>query len=118
MKRIIYKTDEGGVSVIVPSAEYLANHTIEELASKDVPLGSEHYIVDASSIPTDRKYRMFWEIKNGMVEVNQTKANQAEAEEIAKEEAREAIRASALQKLVDNAGLTVEEVKSFINIEE
>ena len=40
------------------------------------------------------------------------------AEEIAKEEAREAIRASALQKLVANAGLTVEEVKSFINIEE
>lgn len=40
------------------------------------------------------------------------------AEEIAKEEAREAIRASALQKLVANAGLTVEEVKSFIKIEE
>lgn len=41
-----------------------------------------------------------------------------EAEAIAKEEAREAIRASALQKLVENAGLTVEEVKSFIKIEE
>jgi len=41
-----------------------------------------------------------------------------EAEAIAKEEAREAIRASALQKLVQSAGLTVEEVKSFINIEE
>ena len=40
------------------------------------------------------------------------------AEAIAKEEAREAIRASALQKLVENAGLTVEEVKSFLNIEE
>jgi predicted P-loop ATPase/GTPase len=40
------------------------------------------------------------------------------AEAIAKEEAREAIRASALQKLVDKAGLTVEEVKSFIKIEE
>ena len=40
------------------------------------------------------------------------------AEAIAKEETREAIRASALQKLVENAGLTVEEVKSFINIEE
>ena len=40
------------------------------------------------------------------------------AEAIAKEEAREAIRASALQKLVENAGLTVEEVKSFIDIEE
>jgi len=49
--------------------------------------------------------------------VNQ-EAERIEAEAIAKEEAREAIRASALQKLVENAGLTVEEVKSFIKIEE
>ena len=28
------------------------------------------------------------------------------------------LRLSAMQKLVENAGLTVEEVKSFINIEE
>lgn len=28
------------------------------------------------------------------------------------------LRESAMQKLVENAGLTVEEVKSFINIEE
>ena len=115
MKRIIYKTEEG-VAIIVPSPNWTG--TMEELASKDVPSGAEYHIVDASSIPTDRKYRMFWEIKNGMVEVNQTKANQAEAEEIAKEEAIEAIRASALQKLVENAGLTVEEVQSFLNIEE
>ena len=108
-QRIIYLTDEGGVSVIVPSAEYLSNHTIEELASKDVPQGVEYHIVDASSIPTDRKYRRFWEIKNGMVEVNQTKANQAEAEEIAKEEAIEALRQSALVKL----GITEEELQAL-----
>ena len=52
-----------------------------------------------------------------MVAVEQ-EAQRMGAEAIAKEEAREAIRASALQKLVNNAGLTVEEVKSFINIEE
>ena len=52
-----------------------------------------------------------------MVAVNQ-EAERLEAEEIAKEEAIEAIRASALQKLVANAGLTVEEVQSFLNIEE
>ena len=40
-----------------------------------------------------------------------------EAEAIAKEEAREAIRASALQKLVENAGLTVEEVEEFLKVE-
>ena len=115
MKRIIYKSEEG-VSIIVPSPNWKG--TMEELASKDVPQGVEYHIVDASSIPSDRKYRRFWEIQNGMVEVNQTKANQAEAEEIAKEEAIEAVRASALQKLVANAGLTVEEVKSFLKIEE
>jgi hypothetical protein len=116
MKVIIYKTEENGVAVLMPTNEWTG--TMEELASKDVPQGAEHYIVDASTIPADRKYRRFWEIQNGMVEVNQTKANQAEAEAIAKEEAIEAIRASALQKLVDNAGLTVEEVKSFLKIEE
>ena len=52
-----------------------------------------------------------------MVAVEQ-EAQVLEAQARAKEEAREAIRASALQKLVENAGLTVEEVKSFINIEE
>ena len=52
-----------------------------------------------------------------MVAVNQ-EAERLQAEAIAKEEAIEAIRASALQKLVANAGLTVEEVQSFLNIEE
>ena len=52
-----------------------------------------------------------------MTAVNQ-EAELIEAEAIAKEEAREAIRASAMRKLVENAGLTVEEVKSFIKIEE
>ena len=51
-----------------------------------------------------------------MVAVNQ-EAERIEAEAIAKEEAREAIRASALQKLVENAGLTVEEVEEFLKVE-
>ena len=42
MKRIIYPTDEGGVAVIIPSAQYLADHTIEELAAKDVPDGKAY----------------------------------------------------------------------------
>ena len=49
--------------------------------------------------------------------VNQ-KASELEAYDIAREEALESVRASAMRKLVENAGLTVEEVKSFINIEE
>jgi len=103
MKRIIYKTDEGGVAVIVPSAEYLANHTIEELASKDVPSGAEHYIVDASIIPTDRKYRGAWELVNKKIEVNQVKASQMDAQA----EAKAQLQASVINKIATN--LTSEE---------
>ena len=61
MKRIIYPTDEGGVAVVMPSDEYLADHTIEELAAKDVPAGKPYKIVDISDIPSDRTFRNAWE---------------------------------------------------------
>lgn len=61
MKKIIYGTEEGGVAVIVPSPEYLANHTIEEVAAKDVPSGTPYKIVDESEIPSDRRFRNAWE---------------------------------------------------------
>ena len=61
MKRIIYKTPDGGVAVIVPSPEYLQDHTIEELAAKDVPDGAEFRIVDTVDVPTDRTFRNAWE---------------------------------------------------------
>jgi hypothetical protein len=61
MQRIIYKTEDGGVAVIVPTPEYLETHTIEELAAKDVPTGAEFQIVDVSEIPEDRTFRNAWE---------------------------------------------------------
>ena len=103
MKRIIYKTEEGGVAVIVPSAEYLETHTIEELAAKDVPSGAEHYIVNASSIPTDRKYRSAWELVNKKIEVNQVKASKMDAQE----ELRNSTKQSMISKLAST--LTPEE---------
>jgi len=60
-QRIIYPTDDGGVAVLVPSPEYLQDHTIEELAAKDVPVGKPYKIVDVSDIPTDRTFRDAWE---------------------------------------------------------
>ena len=60
-QRIIYPTDDGGVAVIVPAPEYLAEHTIEELAAKDVPAGKPYKIVDVADIPTDRTFRNAWE---------------------------------------------------------
>jgi hypothetical protein len=60
MKRIIYKQEDGGVAVLVPSPEYLQDHTIEELAAKDVPANTPFEIVDTSDIPTDRSWRAAW----------------------------------------------------------
>jgi hypothetical protein len=60
-QRIIYPNDDGGVSILIPSPEYLAEHTIEELAAKDVPAGKPFKIVDVTDIPTDRTFRDAWE---------------------------------------------------------
>ena len=53
MKRIIYKTPDGGVAVIIPA------DTIEA-CMKDIPEGAEYAIVDAADIPEDRTFRGAW----------------------------------------------------------
>ena len=60
-QRIIYPNDDGGVSILIPAPEYLAEHTIEDLATKDVPEGKPYKIVDVSEIPEDRTFRNAWE---------------------------------------------------------
>ena len=60
MSRIIYKTEEGGVAVLIPTPEYLQDHTIEELAAKDVPEGANHEIVEDGDVPSDRTFREAW----------------------------------------------------------
>jgi len=60
-KQIIYPTDEGTVSIICPTSEWLQTHTIEELAAQGVPAGKPYKIVDVSEIPTDRTFRNAWE---------------------------------------------------------
>lgn len=60
-KRIIYPNDNGGVAIVIPTEEYLAEHTIEELIAKDVPPGKPYKIIDAADIPTDWTFRNAWE---------------------------------------------------------
>ena len=57
----MYKTDDGGIAIIIPTQEYLEKHTIEELAEKDVPAGAEFKIINTSDIPEDRTFRNAWE---------------------------------------------------------
>jgi hypothetical protein len=61
MKKIIYPTDDGGVSIVTPTPEALETMTIEEIAAKDVPAGKPFKIVDVADIPTDRTFRNAWE---------------------------------------------------------
>ena len=63
MARIIYQTENGGVAVIVPADEALANHTIKEIAEKDVPSGLPYKIVEDSDVPSDRSFRNAWEVE-------------------------------------------------------
>lgn len=62
MNRIIYKTDEGGVAVIIPTPEALEQHGIQAIAIKDVPAGKPFKIVNASDIPSDRTFRAAWTV--------------------------------------------------------
>lgn len=60
MARIIYKTDDGGVAVIIPAPE--CPLSIEEIAVKDVPEGKPFKIVNVEDIPSDRTFRNAWEV--------------------------------------------------------
>jgi hypothetical protein len=59
-KRILYKTDEGGVAIIIPAPN--SGLTVEEIAAKDVPTGRPYQIVDVSDVPTDREWRNEWTV--------------------------------------------------------
>ena len=62
-QRIIFQSDEGGVCVLIPAPEWLAQegNTLEALAAKDVPPGKPWQIVSVADIPTDRLFRAAWE---------------------------------------------------------
>jgi hypothetical protein len=62
LDRIIYQNDEGGVSVIIPAPEAIAQYGIDAIAKKDVPSGKSYKLIDASQIPQDRSARAAWTV--------------------------------------------------------
>lgn len=75
---IIYTNEHGSLSVCQPTGEL----SIEEVQTKDTPEGS--LIVDYDSLPNEHdEFFNAWELKNGKVEVNLSKAK-----EIAKQRLR------------------------------
>lgn len=66
-KMIIYKNDEGGVSVVVPTPDALSKYSIEQIADKDVPHGSPYKIIDSTDLPADRTFRNAWEVDEAVL---------------------------------------------------
>ena len=63
-QRIFYNNAEGELCVIIPSAEALQNHTIQEIANKDVPSGLAYKIGTTDDQPSDRDFRNAWEMSS------------------------------------------------------
>ena len=59
-KRIIYKSSDGSVRIIVPADNI--DMTVEEIAQKDVPTSRPYKIVNVSEISSDRTFRNAWDI--------------------------------------------------------
>jgi len=66
MKRIIFQNVDNSIGIITPSKEALSFVTIEQIAEKDVPHNLSYWIVDDSTIPTDRTFRNAWEIDESL----------------------------------------------------
>lgn len=68
---IIFTNEDGGVSICVPTSEL----DIQAVKVKDTP--SNSIIVDASTLPNaDNDFFNAWELSNGKVSVNLTKAKE------------------------------------------
>jgi hypothetical protein len=71
---IIHTNDEGGVSITIPTPEYLEIYTIEDVKAKDTP--DHSIIINESELPTeDRDFFNAWVLnENNTVTVDIAKA--------------------------------------------
>lgn len=67
MNVIVYKSDDGGIVVVCPAPEALAEFGIDAIARKDVPSGKPYAIMNASQIPEDRTFRAAWTIDGALL---------------------------------------------------
>jgi len=60
--RIIYEVDTSTkkVAVVIPTPEWLLEHTMEELVVKVVTTGANYEIVEDAVVPSDRTFREAW----------------------------------------------------------
>jgi len=102
MNRIIYQSQEGGVSVITPAESV-------EAAIKDVPAGTPYEIVEANEIPSDRFFRNAWALNGKRIEVDLPKAK-AIAHEIRRQKREEEFKPLDAQIVKRIPGVDVDAV--------
>lgn len=66
-QRIVYKNDDGTISIVIPTLEAIRAIGIDKIAEKDVPTGKPYAILDASQIPSDRTFRTAWTIDDKLL---------------------------------------------------
>jgi hypothetical protein len=59
-RSFIYQNPNGNISVGTPTDEALQTQTIEQIAAKDVPAGTQWYVVDSSALPVDAAFFNSW----------------------------------------------------------
>ena len=59
-QNFIYQNTNGGISVGTPTDQALQTLTIEQIAAKDVPVGTQWYVVDSASLPVDTAFFNSW----------------------------------------------------------
>ena len=59
-KVFIYQNTNGNISVGTPTDEALQTQTIEQIAAKDTPAGTQWYVVDSASLPVDAAFFDSW----------------------------------------------------------
>ena len=96
-KRIVYTRPDGGVSILAPAPEFLAQFATEEegiaaIQAKDVPSDAVAVeVIDETAIP-ERSFRNAWEWNNG-IQVNMPKARVVHMDKIRR------VRNDELEKL-------------------
>lgn len=64
-KVIVFPRPDGGVSVMIPTAEGLAMYgSLDAMARAKVPADTPYEVLDRSQLPQDRVFRNAWEFSN------------------------------------------------------
>jgi len=68
MNKIIFRNDDGSVSVITPALD--CDLTFDEVLAKDVPMNAVYQVINTDELPIDRLFRNAWELSGNVVTEN------------------------------------------------